>query len=56
MLKGDMMKLNTLLSKNGQLSHVLELESTLMEADLLHRLKAQQDHHHHSHLATLHSL
>ncbi|XP_070781226.1 coiled-coil domain-containing protein 40 [Enoplosus armatus] len=39
MLKGDLLKLNTLLSKNGQLSLVLEQQNTLMETDFLHRLK-----------------
>ncbi|KAM9363274.1 coiled-coil domain-containing protein 40 [Symphorus nematophorus] len=38
-LKGDLVKLNTLLSKNSQLSLVLEQENTLMETDFLHRLK-----------------
>ncbi|XP_028993575.1 coiled-coil domain-containing protein 40 [Betta splendens] len=42
MLKGDLVKLNTLLSKNGQLSQALEQESTLMESDILHRLKAAE--------------
>ncbi|XP_051240947.1 coiled-coil domain-containing protein 40 [Dicentrarchus labrax] len=39
MLKGDLLKLNTLLSKNGQLSLALEQENTLMETDFIHRLK-----------------
>lgn len=40
MLKGDLVKLNSLLSKNGQLSQTLEKENTLMETDFFHRLKA----------------
>lgn len=40
MLKGDLVKLSTLLSKNGQLSQTLEKENTLMETDFFHRLKA----------------
>lgn len=43
MLRGDLQKLNTLLSKNGQLSVELEQENTLMETDMLHRLKALQN-------------
>uniref|UniRef100_UPI003AAAC844 coiled-coil domain-containing protein 40 n=1 Tax=Centroberyx gerrardi TaxID=166262 RepID=UPI003AAAC844 len=39
MLRGDMLKLNSLLSKNGQLGQALEQENTLMETDFLHRLK-----------------
>ncbi|XP_029295682.1 coiled-coil domain-containing protein 40, partial [Cottoperca gobio] len=39
MLRGDLLKLNTLLSKNGQLSQALEQENALMETDFLHRLK-----------------
>ncbi|KAM4612412.1 coiled-coil domain-containing protein 40 [Polymixia lowei] len=39
MLRGDMLKLNSLLSKNGQLRLALEQENTLMETDFLHRLK-----------------
>ncbi|XP_073328647.1 coiled-coil domain-containing protein 40 [Pagrus major] len=39
MLKGDLLKLNTLLSKNGQLSVALEQENAMMETDFLHRLK-----------------
>ncbi|XP_070832310.1 coiled-coil domain-containing protein 40 isoform X1 [Chaetodon trifascialis] len=39
MLRGDLLKLNTLLSKNGQLSLALEQENALMETDFLHRLK-----------------
>ncbi|XP_038570330.1 coiled-coil domain-containing protein 40 isoform X2 [Micropterus salmoides] len=38
-LRGDLQKLNTLLSKNGQLSLVLEQQNALMETDFLHRLK-----------------
>ncbi|XP_018534051.1 coiled-coil domain-containing protein 40 isoform X1 [Lates calcarifer] len=38
-LRGDLVKLNTLLSKNGQLSHALEQENALIETDFLHRLK-----------------
>lgn len=41
MLRGDLVKLSTLLSKNGQLSLVLEQQNTMMETDFLHRLKAQ---------------
>lgn len=40
MLKGDRVKLNTLLSKKGQLSMALEQENALMETDFLRRLKA----------------
>ncbi|XP_071361508.1 coiled-coil domain-containing protein 40 [Trachinotus anak] len=39
MLMGDLLKLNTLLSKNGQLSQALEQENALIETDYLHRLK-----------------
>uniref|UniRef100_A0A667XWF1 Coiled-coil domain 40 molecular ruler complex subunit n=1 Tax=Myripristis murdjan TaxID=586833 RepID=A0A667XWF1_9TELE len=39
LLRGDTVKLNTLLSKNGQLSQALEQENTLMETDFVHRLK-----------------
>ncbi|XP_067440355.1 coiled-coil domain-containing protein 40 [Thunnus thynnus] len=39
MIKEDLLKLNTLLSKNGQLSQALEQENALMETDFLHRLK-----------------
>ncbi|XP_036970450.1 coiled-coil domain-containing protein 40 isoform X1 [Acanthopagrus latus] len=39
MLKGDRVKLNTLLSKKGQLSMALEQENALMETDFLRRLK-----------------
>nr|XP_046258864.1 coiled-coil domain-containing protein 40 isoform X2 [Scatophagus argus] len=39
MLRGDLLKLNTLLSKNGQLSLVLEQENALTETDFLCRLK-----------------
>ncbi|KAM9857686.1 coiled-coil domain-containing protein 40 [Aulostomus maculatus] len=38
-LQGDLLKLNTLLSMNGQLSQALKQENTLMETDFLHRLK-----------------
>lgn len=40
-LKHDLLKLNTLLSKNGHQSQVLEQENGLMETDFLHRLKAR---------------
>lgn len=40
MIKEDLLKLNTLLSKNGQLSQALEQENALIETDFLHRLKA----------------
>ncbi|XP_060941531.1 coiled-coil domain-containing protein 40-like [Limanda limanda] len=44
MLRGDLVKLNFMLSKNGQLSHALEKENVLMESDFLRRLKeAEQD-------------
>ncbi|KAM7009676.1 coiled-coil domain-containing protein 40 [Tautogolabrus adspersus] len=44
MLRGDLLKLNTLISKNGQLSVALEQENALMETDFLHRLKeAERD-------------
>ncbi|TDH16399.1 hypothetical protein EPR50_G00020560 [Perca flavescens] len=39
MLSGDLLKLNTLLSKNGQLSQALEQQNALMETDFLHKLK-----------------
>ncbi|XP_035036633.2 coiled-coil domain-containing protein 40 [Hippoglossus stenolepis] len=39
MLRGDLLKLNYMLSKNGQLSQALEQENVLMESDFLHRLK-----------------
>ncbi|XP_034744686.1 coiled-coil domain-containing protein 40 [Etheostoma cragini] len=39
MLSGDLQKLNTLLSKNGQLSQALEQQNALMETDFLHKLK-----------------
>ncbi|XP_010775222.1 coiled-coil domain-containing protein 40, partial [Notothenia coriiceps] len=39
MLRGDLLKLNTLLSKNSQLSQALEQENALRETDFLHRLK-----------------
>ncbi|KAJ4944290.1 hypothetical protein JOQ06_012834 [Pogonophryne albipinna] len=39
MLRGDLLKLNTLLSKNSQLSLALEQENALRETDFLHRLK-----------------
>ncbi|XP_068178034.1 coiled-coil domain-containing protein 40 isoform X2 [Antennarius striatus] len=38
-LRGDLLKLNTLLSQNGQLSLALEQENALMETDFLCRLK-----------------
>lgn len=41
MLRGDLLKLNTLLSKNGQLSLALQQQNALMETDFLHRLKAR---------------
>ncbi|XP_047435310.1 coiled-coil domain-containing protein 40 isoform X1 [Mugil cephalus] len=44
MLKRDLLKLNALLCKNRQLSHVLEQENAFMETDFLHRLKeAEQE-------------
>ncbi|KAM7418487.1 hypothetical protein PAMA_015890 [Pampus argenteus] len=44
MIKEDLVKLNTLLSKNGQLSQALEQENALMETDFFHRLKeAEQE-------------
>ncbi|XP_060941517.1 coiled-coil domain-containing protein 40 [Limanda limanda] len=44
MLRGDLLKLNFMLSKNGQLNQALEQENVLMESDFLHRLKeAEQD-------------
>ncbi|XP_049428773.1 coiled-coil domain-containing protein 40 [Epinephelus fuscoguttatus] len=43
-LRGDLLRLNTHLSKKGQLSQALEQENALMETDFLHRLKeAQRD-------------
>ncbi|XP_026158224.1 coiled-coil domain-containing protein 40 [Mastacembelus armatus] len=39
MLRRDLIKLNTLLGRNGQLSQALEQENTLMETDFLQRLK-----------------
>ncbi|XP_072240038.1 coiled-coil domain-containing protein 40 [Leuresthes tenuis] len=39
MLRRDLVKLNTLLSKNQELSQALEQENTLMETDFLHRIK-----------------
>ncbi|XP_053183141.1 coiled-coil domain-containing protein 40 [Scomber japonicus] len=39
MIKEDLVKLNTLLSKNGQLSQALEQENALTETDFVHRLK-----------------
>lgn len=39
MLRGDLLKLNTLVSKNGQLSQVLEQGNALMETDFIHTLK-----------------
>ncbi|XP_068590798.1 coiled-coil domain-containing protein 40 [Cebidichthys violaceus] len=38
-LKGDLLKLKTLLSKNRELSQALQQQHALMEADGLHRLK-----------------
>ncbi|KAG7219047.1 hypothetical protein INR49_019354, partial [Caranx melampygus] len=38
-LRGDLLKLNTLIGKNGQLSQALEQENALMETDFLRRLK-----------------
>ncbi|TKS69266.1 Coiled-coil domain-containing protein 40 [Collichthys lucidus] len=42
-LRGDLLKLNTRLSKDAQLSLALKQENTLMETDFLHRLKARHD-------------
>ena len=42
MLEADMLKLNTLLSQNSQLSQALEQGNVLMETDFLHRLKVGQ--------------
>lgn len=39
-LKMELLKLNTLMSKNAELSQALQQENTLMEADFLLRLKA----------------
>ncbi|XP_041641534.1 coiled-coil domain-containing protein 40 [Cheilinus undulatus] len=39
MLKRDLLKLNTLIGKNAQLSVSLEQENELMETDFMHRLK-----------------
>ncbi|KAM4585269.1 coiled-coil domain-containing protein 40 [Odontesthes bonariensis] len=39
MLRRDLVKLNTLLSKNQELSQALDEENTLMETDFLHRIK-----------------
>ncbi|KAA8594484.1 hypothetical protein FQN60_011619 [Etheostoma spectabile] len=44
MLSGDLQKLSTLLSKNGQLSQALEQQNALMETDFLHKLKARRDY------------
>ncbi|TNN37043.1 Coiled-coil domain-containing protein 40 [Liparis tanakae] len=41
MLRGDLLKLNTLLSKNGELSEALQQNHWLMEAEFRHRLKAR---------------
>ncbi|XP_029366377.1 coiled-coil domain-containing protein 40 [Echeneis naucrates] len=38
-LRGDLLKLNTLLSKNGQLSQALEEENAVTETEFLHKLK-----------------
>lgn len=38
MLKEDLLKLNTLLTKNGQLGETLEQENVLMETDFMHRI------------------
>ncbi|KAM8880531.1 coiled-coil domain-containing protein 40 isoform 2-T3 [Spinachia spinachia] len=38
-LKRDLLKLNALLSRNGELSQELEQKHALMESDFLHRLK-----------------
>lgn len=40
-LKRDLLKLNALLSKNGELSQELEQKHASMESDFLHRLKAR---------------
>ncbi|XP_077425880.1 coiled-coil domain-containing protein 40-like isoform X2 [Vanacampus margaritifer] len=39
MLQRDLLKLNTLLSKNTQLRQALEQENAMMETDFLHKLK-----------------
>ncbi|XP_056136486.1 coiled-coil domain-containing protein 40 [Lampris incognitus] len=39
MLRGDMLKLNSLLSHNDKLKQTLQQENTLVETDFLHRLK-----------------
>lgn len=39
-LRRDLLKLNTLLSNNRQLSQALEQENVLMETDFIHNLKA----------------
>ncbi|XP_061626038.1 coiled-coil domain-containing protein 40-like isoform X1 [Phyllopteryx taeniolatus] len=39
MLQRDLLKLNTLLSKNAQLRHALEQENAVMETEFLHKLK-----------------
>ncbi|XP_068444609.1 coiled-coil domain-containing protein 40 isoform X2 [Clinocottus analis] len=38
-LRGDLLKLNTLLSKNGELSQALEQNHLMIETEFLHRLK-----------------
>ncbi|XP_061686252.1 coiled-coil domain-containing protein 40-like isoform X2 [Syngnathoides biaculeatus] len=44
MLQRDLLKLNTLLSKNAQLRHALEQENAVMETEFLHKLKeAERD-------------
>ncbi|KAF0021674.1 hypothetical protein F2P81_026073 [Scophthalmus maximus] len=42
MLGGDLVQLNTLVSKKGQLSQALEQDNVLMEKDFLQRLKASR--------------
>lgn len=39
MLQRDLLKLNTLLSKNTQLRYALEQENAVMETEFLHKLK-----------------
>ncbi|KAM9819292.1 coiled-coil domain-containing protein 40-like isoform 1-T1 [Syngnathus typhle] len=39
MLQRDLLKLNTLLSKNTQLGHAVEQENAMIETDFLHQLK-----------------
>ncbi|XP_008315900.1 coiled-coil domain-containing protein 40 isoform X2 [Cynoglossus semilaevis] len=41
-LRRDLLKLNTLLSNNRQLSQALEQENVLMETDFIHTLKEEQ--------------